>query len=271
MKTLIARSLSAIAVPGDKFDVDSDGDGLADSLETPFLLRTNKFSADTDGDCFPDAFEVMHADQGFDPTRKDPRGCDPDSPATLGCSCRDTDGDGLSQYAEAYLKTNTGLMDSDGDGIPDGLEALYGKNPLVPDQNVDTDGDGIPDGEEIKANTDPRRRDRALYERDGYQYQAKGEVQADGSVCYDFSVGNIKMVTPPSRSGVRQGYNLFKLFFAEAPESGVATDYGVWRTACAWAQFDPPVRVPEGPELKIDKGNFIAPSQMISESDYLLN
>jgi len=271
MKTLIARSLSSVAVSSDKMDLDTDGDGLPDSVETPFLLKTNKFDADSDGDCFPDAFEVMHADQGFDPTRKDPRGCDPASPATLGCSCRDTDGDGLSQFAEAYLGTNTGLMDSDGDGIPDGLEVLYGKDPLRPDQNVDTDGDGIADVDEIRAGTDLRRRDRPLFERDGYQYEVKADVQADGSVCYDFSVANIKLLTPPSRSGVRQGYNLFKLFFAESPESGVATDYGVWRTACAWAQFDPPVRVPEGPELQFDNSNFIAPSQMVSDADYLLN
>lgn len=271
MKTLIARSLSSVAVSSDKMDLDTDGDGLADNVETPFLLKTNKFDADSDGDCFPDAFEVMHADQGFDPTRKDPRGCDPASPATLGCSCRDTDGDGLSQFAEAYLRTNTGLMDSDGDGIPDGLEVLYGKDPLRPDQNVDTDGDGISDVDEIRGGTDLRRRDRPLYERDGYQYEVKADVQADGSVCYDFSVANIKLLTPPSRSGIRQGYNLFKLFFAESPESGVATDYGVWRTACAWAQFDPPIRVPEGPELQFINSNFIPPSQMVTDADYLLN
>src|SRR5262249_27512219 len=207
MKTLIARSLSSVAVSSDKMDLDTDGDGLADTVETPFLLKTNKFDADSDGDCFPDAFEVMRADQGFDPIRKDPRGCDPASPATLDCSCRDTDGDGLSQFAEAYLKTNSGLMDSDGDGIPDGLEVLYGKDPLRPDQNVDTDGDGIADVDEIRAGTDLRRRDRPLFERDGYQYEVEANVQADGSVCYDFSVANIKLVTPPSRSGIRQGYN----------------------------------------------------------------
>ena len=95
VKVMIARSLTSIAVSADKMDVDSDGDGLPDVVETPFLLKTDKFSADTDGDCFPDGFEVMHAREGFDPLVKDSRGCDPNSPATLGCSCRDTDGDGL--------------------------------------------------------------------------------------------------------------------------------------------------------------------------------
>jgi hypothetical protein len=268
VKTMIARSLTSIAVSADKMDIDTDGDGLPDIVETPFLLKTSKFIADTDGDCFPDAFEVMHADQGFDPLVKDARGCDPASPATLGCSCRDTDGDGLSQFAEAYLGTNTGLVDSDGDGIPDGLEALYGKNPLVPDANIDTDGDGISDLDEIKANTDPRRRDRSLFDRDGYQYSMNADPQPDGSVCYDFSVSNIKLFTPPSRAGIRQGYNLFKIFFSESPESGVATDYGVWRAACAWAQYDPPLRNPVGPEIVLTNSNFVPTSQLITDTDY---
>ncbi len=271
VKTMIARSLTSIAVSSTKMDVDTDGDGLPDAMETPFLLKTNKFAADTDGDCFPDAFEVMHADQGFDPLVKDARGCDPNSPATLGCSCRDTDGDGLSQFAEAYLHTNTGLVDSDGDGIPDGLEALYGKNPLVADATIDTDGDGISDLDEIKANTDPRRRDRGLFEREGYQYSLRADPQPNGSVCYDYTVSNIKLFTPPARSGVRQGYNLFKVFFSESPESGVATDYGVWRAGCAWAQYDPPIRDPQGPELVLNDNNFVPPGQLVIDADYLQN
>jgi hypothetical protein len=235
MKSLIVRSLTSVAA-GDKIELDSDGDGLQDSVEVPFALKTDKFNEDTDLDCFPDKFEVLHADEGFDPLVRDARGCNPTSPATLGCACRDTDGDGLSQFAEAYLKTNSGLMDSDGDGIPDGLEARYGKDPMKPDAYIDSDGDGITDIDEIRAGSDPRRRDRALFEREGFQYQVTSEDQPDSTVCYNFSVSNLKLLTPPSRAGIRQGYNLFKVFFAESPESGVATDYGVWRTACAWSR-----------------------------------
>jgi len=271
VKAMITRSLTSIAVSADKIGIDSDGDGLPDAVETPFLLKTNPFDPDTDGDCFTDGFEVMHAREGFDPLIKDPRGCDPSSPATLGCSCRDTDGDGLSQFAEAYLGTNTGLVDSDGDGIPDGLEALYGKNPLVPDATIDTDGDGISDIDEIKANTDPRRRDRPLFERDGYQYKMTADPQADGTVCYDYAVSNIKLLTPPSRSGVRQGFNLFKVFFAESPESGVSTDYGVWRAGCVWAQYDWPIRVPEGPEVILNDAKFISTNQLVVDADYRIN
>lgn len=270
LKMLMARSLTSVASNG-KIEIDSDGDGLPDSQETPFLLKTSPFIEDTDGDCFPDGFEVRHGDEAFDPVVKDRRGCDPNSPRTPGCFCRDTDGDGLSQFAEAYLGTNTGLMDSDGDGIPDGLEVRYGLNPLVADAySHDTDGDGIPDVKELMANTDPLKPDRALFEADGFQYQTSvSEVRADGSVCYDFSVSNIKLVTPPAKAGTQVGYNLFKIYFDEAPESGVATDYGSWRTACAWAQYAPPsIRVPVGPELRLEDANFLAPSQMLSEGDY---
>ena len=42
----------------------------------------------------------------------------------------DTDGDGLTDFAEEILGTNPALADSDGDGIPDGQEVLQGSNPL---------------------------------------------------------------------------------------------------------------------------------------------
>ncbi|MFH1048010.1 MAG: fibronectin type III domain-containing protein [Patescibacteria group bacterium] len=38
------------------------------------------------------------------------------------------------------------MIDTDGDGLADSLEMIYGTDPL----NPDTDGDGLPDGEEVK-------------------------------------------------------------------------------------------------------------------------
>jgi hypothetical protein len=269
MKTLLLQPLSSVPGP-DRRLVDSDGDGLPDELDNTFTHGTNRFIADTDDDCFDDHFEVRRLADGFSPTARDGRGCDPASPLTLGCSCRDTDGDGLSQFAEAYLKTRTGLMDSDGDGIPDGVEARFGLDPARRNEpGLDTDGDGIPDLLEIRAGSDPTRRDRAFYERYGFQYEVRAEVQPDESVCYEFAITNVHLVTPPSRAGQQQGFNLFKLYFAEAPASGVVSDYGVWKTACAWAQYDPPqVRVPAGPELTFEDANFQSPNQMVSAADY---
>ncbi|MBI3186016.1 MAG: VWA domain-containing protein [Myxococcales bacterium] len=269
MKALIVHTMSS--VPGQEQRlVDSDGDGLPDELDNSFTYKTNNFFPDSDGDCFDDNFEVLRADKGFKPYEKDGRGCDPNSPLTLGCSCRDTDGDGLSQFAEDFLKTRPGLADSDGDGVTDGLEARYGLDPLAANAaGVDTDGDGLPDETEVRIGSHPTRRDRDFSEREGYQFESLAEEQTDGSVCYDFRVANLKLVTPPSRAGVRQGYNLFKVFFAESPESGVATDYGVWRAGCAWAQYDPPsIREPVGPELAMTNQNFARPELVASDTAY---
>ncbi|HPQ94677.1 MAG: hypothetical protein KDI44_04100 [Thiothrix sp.] len=64
----------------------------------------------------------------------------------------DSDGDGLSDAEEASLGTDPNNPDTDGDGLPDGLEVdSYHTSPLI----ADTDGDGITDGQEIaKANAE---------------------------------------------------------------------------------------------------------------------
>lgn len=267
MKTLMVQAMSS--EPGDVNRVtDTDGDGLIDELDNDFTNKTNKFFADTDGDGFDDMFEVRHYDDGFRADTKDGRGCDPSSPLTMGCVVRDTDGDGLSGEAEAYLKTFTKLPDSDGDGVPDGLEAKYGLDPTARQMpGLDTDGDGVSDVEEFRLGSNPIRSDKVFQQKNAYQYALTSELQPDGRVCYRFSASNLQLVTPPNRAGLRQGFNLFKVWFAEAPESGVSTDYGVWKTACAWAQFDPPsVRVPAGPETPpLDDSNFVPPDQMTGD------
>lgn len=54
----------------------------------------------------------------------------------------DSDSDGLSNAMEASLNTNPNLVDTDGDGINDGIEVIqYVTNPT----STDTDGDSIPD------------------------------------------------------------------------------------------------------------------------------
>jgi len=273
MKTLLVQSLTSVP-GGTQRKVDSDGDGLPDDADNTLLNGTSPFIPDSDGDCLDDNFEVRHKDQGFLAGNDlDVRGCDPRSPLTPNCVCRDTDGDGLSQFTEDYLKTGTGLIDTDGDGVPDNLEVRYRLDPLTPNvAGLDTDGDGIPDLDEFLAESDPTRPDRALFERDGYQYEVTARPpEKNGSICYDFTVSNLKLVTPPSRSGTKQGYNLFKVWFASAPRSGVATDYGVWKVACAWAQYDPPgIRVPAGPELDrpFKDSDFLAPPLLSKDTDY---
>ncbi|MFY1824774.1 cell-cell cohesion protein MtsD [Myxococcus fulvus] len=270
MKTLLVEPMSS--APGlDGRVIDSDGDGVPDDVDNSFTLKTNPFNRDSDRDCLDDGFEHRREDQGFRAANDlDARGCDPDSPLTPRCVCRDTDGDGLSQFAEGYLRTRETIIDSDGDGIPDSIEARWGLNPLEPSvAGLDTDGDGLPDEVELRAGTDPTRRDRAFFEKNGFQYETRiAEVRPNGSICYDYTVSNLQMVPTPDRPGTKQGFNLFKLWFAEAPESGVATDYGVWRAACAWSQYAPPsVRVPVGPELTLTNDNFMVPTELSNPWD----
>ncbi|MEH6519213.1 MAG: PKD domain-containing protein [Halioglobus sp.] len=64
----------------------------------------------------------------------------------------DTDGDGLTDTAEAELGTDPNQPDTDGDGLTDGAEVnVHGTNPLL----TDTDGDGYSDSEEISNETNP--------------------------------------------------------------------------------------------------------------------
>lgn len=270
MKNLMVQSLSS--EPGEsKREVDTDGEGLIDELDNDFTHNTNKNFPDSDDDGFDDNFEVRRFVDGFRADTKDGRGCDPSSPLTPGCVARDTDGDGLSQFAEAYLKTRPTLVDSDADGVPDGMEVRYGLSPVQRQATgIDTDGDGTSDLEEFRLGSNPIARDAAFQQKGAYQFAVKSEVMPDDSVCYDFKVSNLELVTPPNRAGLTQGYNLFKVWFAEAPESGVATDYGVWKTACFWAQYDPPSKReplgPEGPPLS--NADFVAPQNLSTPAQY---
>lgn len=64
----------------------------------------------------------------------------------------DTDGDGVYDYAEAIYGTSPTNPDSDGDTIKDGLELFkYGTNPL----SLDSDNDGYPDKYEIERGANP--------------------------------------------------------------------------------------------------------------------
>lgn len=65
----------------------------------------------------------------------------------------DSDGDGLSDYQEELYGTNPNKSDSDGDGLSDYEEIkIYQTDP----NKSDTDGDGVSDGEEVAAGSNPR-------------------------------------------------------------------------------------------------------------------
>ncbi|MFT3712618.1 MAG: VWA domain-containing protein [Archangium sp.] len=238
--------------------IDQDGDGLPDSEEAAANL--NPRSVDSDGDGFDDLFETRRASEGFDPHVKDTRGCDPNAPATLGCTTRDNDGDGLSQFAENYLGTSQTLVDTDRDGIPDGLEVRWGLDPKVRiDTAADSDGDGVTDVAELAAATDPHFADSVL---SGITSVLSERTQSNGTTCYDFTVSGLPMLATAAATGVAPGVNQFKFWFAEAPEL-VDEDVGTWRAACTFARLDvsqsPAILVPPNLQMTLFESDFKTP------------
>lgn len=73
----------------------------------------------------------------------------------------DTDGDGITDNVEELYGTDKTLADTDGDGLDDYLELSIGLNPLISDTDgdrvsdldEDTDGDGLTNGEELILST----------------------------------------------------------------------------------------------------------------------
>lgn len=110
--------------------VDTDGDGLVDTVERK--LGTNSRSHDSDGDGVDDGNEAA---LGYDPDREDSdRNGTPDGE-------EDYDGDGATNEQEAANGTNAAVADSDGDGLCDSRDLNpTGRQMLSP---VDLDGDGV--------------------------------------------------------------------------------------------------------------------------------
>ena len=121
--------------------IDSDGDGIPDTIEEQYFPGdlTQLGLGDLDNDGVNDLQEIA---DGTDPTNPD------------------TDGDGSSDGDEATLGTDPLDSDSDDDGLADGVETNTGTfnsptdtgtDPLV----ADTDGDNFSDGNEVSQGSDP--------------------------------------------------------------------------------------------------------------------
>lgn len=122
-------------------NIDSDKDGLVDSLEKYF--GTNPQKPDTDGDGLSDYIEII---LGLNPLSKDT------DRNGIEDGLEDTDHDGLSNLEEIGAGTDCSKKDTDGDGLLDGDEIkVYHTSPLL----KDTDGDGLSDGDEISLKLNP--------------------------------------------------------------------------------------------------------------------
>lgn len=117
-------------LPRHDLSVDTDGDGLSDSVE--LSLGTEPMDVDSDADGLSDGQEVMA--HGSDPLNVD------------------SDGDGLSDGQEVTrYATDPSNADTDGDTLADLQEVEGGTNPADPD----TDNDGLDDGYELAEGLDP--------------------------------------------------------------------------------------------------------------------
>lgn len=137
---------------------DTDGDGIPDWIEVK--LGTNPYNSnsptsnghlDSDGEGLPDALELLISQKGG---------------STNASFTTDTDNDGVPDFLEIVNNTdpgnanhpsNLGGLDSDGDGVSNAMEAtiIAGGATGPVNKESDTDGDGIPDYIEAITYTDP--------------------------------------------------------------------------------------------------------------------
>ena len=135
----------------DPWNPDSDYDALFDGEEV-YVFATDPLNPDSDAGGVYDGEEVWI--YGTDPM---------DSSDDFGGSM-DSDGDGLTDAEEAMLGTDPMNPDTDSGGVSDGEEVITNlTNPLDPSDDFggsgDSDGDGLSDAEEAMFGTDPMNPD----------------------------------------------------------------------------------------------------------------
>ena len=140
---------------------DDDEDGINTHLDNcPYEANASQLDTDTDGvgdscDSDDDNDDVTDALDAF-PQNPD-ESVDTDGDGTGDNADLDDDADGLTDTLELYqLGTDPLLIDSDGDGMPDGFEVNMQFNPLsAADAEWDADGDRETNLQEYRQGTDP--------------------------------------------------------------------------------------------------------------------
>jgi len=141
------NSVPTADFPGDLCDSDDDNDWMPDIGPNPALGcagedegcysfgPTDSKLMDSDGDAIVDSSECFYLTNPNDPASRLPW-----------FPIVDTDHDALADNIEALLGSDPNVVDTDGDGINDGVEVRgWASSPIM----TDTDGDECPDNIEI--------------------------------------------------------------------------------------------------------------------------
>ena len=166
-------------------DTDSDNDGISDYFET--IFETSPTQLDTDGDGLPDSIELLSL--LLSPLSKDTDDNDVED------GYEDTDSDGLTNLNEYNLGTDIANPDTDGDGLSDGDEInAYNTDPLL----IDTDSDGVNDAVEIEIGSNPCEQNSSfnrVYECQSDSNKIKSTLQINGLSAEQTNFFSITLVT----------------------------------------------------------------------------
>jgi hypothetical protein len=150
-------------------DVDTDGDGLADTAEsagmltsTGKILYSDPAREDTDGDGLTDGEEM-----GYLPSPGHAFGRGTAFQVLSNPALTDTDGDGLDDATEVANRFDAFDPDPDHDGLDDSEEWDWGTN----DYSRDTDVDGWTDGEEAEMAAAGTGHDPTIYDEQVSRWQ----------------------------------------------------------------------------------------------------
>lgn len=216
---------------------DFDRDGLSDEFEKQESISQNyNVSAgkeDTNGDGYSDL--VTYA-LGYDRNNQTRL-------STCADSTQDTDRDDLFDCAENVLRTDSTNPDTDGDGIPDGLEIRFGTNPIDSHDAIgDLDQDQLSNIEELKINTPFRTTNNLEINRMAYQYSVHSK-KIQNKDCFDINIKNIPILN------VSNG-NLIKVFALENSLVATQGDLANVNTLKVLVSR----RVPDGQEIVVSNG-----------------